>query len=110
MFLGGAVAALFSWQVQHGVFVGALLSMSSTSVVIKCLEATKMSGTTYGQITLGTLILQDCTVGILFALMPVFGQGAVSAGGSTSWRLVFGCRRSARGAHQRKAAPHHGMR
>ena len=29
--------------------------------------------TPHGQITLGTLILQDCTIGLLFALLPVLG-------------------------------------
>ena len=43
--------------------------MSSTSVVVKCLEATRSSATAYGQITIGTLILQDCSVGLMFALV-----------------------------------------
>lgn len=38
--------------------MGALLSMSSTSVVVKCLESYRMNGTAFGQITIGTLILQ----------------------------------------------------
>ncbi len=59
---------------MQGVFIGALLSMSSTSVVIKCLEATKTTNSPYGQITIGTLILQDCSVGLMFALMPAFGH------------------------------------
>jgi Kef-type K+ transport system membrane component KefB len=42
----------------QGVFVGALLSMSSTSVVVKCLEAYRSTGSAFGQITIGTLILQ----------------------------------------------------
>ncbi|KAL3332263.1 hypothetical protein AABB24_032717 [Solanum stoloniferum] len=29
--------------------------------------------TLYGQVTIGTLILQDCTVGLLFALLPILG-------------------------------------
>ncbi len=29
-------------------------------------------GTSYGTITVGTLILQDCWVGVLFALLPLF--------------------------------------
>lgn len=45
----------------QGVFLGALLSMSSTSVVVKCLEAYRMTASAYGQITIGTLILQVST-------------------------------------------------
>jgi Kef-type K+ transport system membrane component KefB len=47
----------------QGIFVGALLSMSSTSVVVKCLESFRMNGTAFGQITIGTLILQVRTLG-----------------------------------------------
>jgi Kef-type K+ transport system membrane component KefB len=52
--------------------------MSSTSVVVKCLESYRMNGTAFGQITIGTLILQDCSVGIMFALMPALGAAAAS--------------------------------
>ncbi len=72
MMLGGITAAVAHAPVPMGIFVGALLSMSSTSVVIKCLEATKSTNSAYGQITIGTLILQDCAVGVMFALMPAF--------------------------------------
>jgi len=46
--------------------------MSSTSIVVKCLEATRSTNSLFGQITIGTLITQDCLVGLLFALAPVF--------------------------------------
>jgi Kef-type K+ transport system membrane component KefB len=77
MLLGGMATAMLMGRVAIGVFIGALLSMSSTSVVVKCLEVTKATGTVYGQITIGTLILQDCTVGLMFALMPAFAPAAV---------------------------------
>ncbi len=38
--------------------MGALLSMSSTAVVVKCLEVMRSSSSAYGQITTGTLLLQ----------------------------------------------------
>eukprot|EP00775_Hariotina_reticulata_P009774 gene9774-9931_t len=58
MMLGGLVAAVVKSSMSQGVFVGALLSMSSTSVVVKCLEAYRTTGSAFGQITIGTLILQ----------------------------------------------------
>ncbi len=79
MIIGGAVGAALAGSVQQGLFVGALLSLSSTSVVIKCLETTRSTGTLYGQLTIGTLILQDCSVGLMFALMPAFAQRSSSA-------------------------------
>lgn len=62
MVLGGLVAAAVKSNVTQGIFVGALLSMSSTSVVVKCLQAYHMTASAYGQITIGTLILQVSAV------------------------------------------------
>jgi Kef-type K+ transport system membrane component KefB len=47
--------------------------MSSTAVVLKFLMERNSISALHGQITVGTLILQDCAVGLLFALLPVLG-------------------------------------
>ncbi|KAK2993408.1 hypothetical protein RJ640_021627 [Escallonia rubra] len=60
-------------EVPEGVFVGVFLSMSSTAVVLKFLMERNCISTLHGQVTVGTLILQDCAVGLLFALLPVLG-------------------------------------
>ncbi|KAG1672943.1 hypothetical protein FOA52_012388 [Chlamydomonas sp. UWO 241] len=73
MLIGGVVSVyMCDSEAAPGLFVGALLSMSSTSVVVKCLEATRSMRSWYGTICVGTLILQDCWVGLLFALLPLF--------------------------------------
>ncbi|KAG8471828.1 hypothetical protein CXB51_036901 [Gossypium anomalum] len=58
---------------SEGVFVGAFLSMSSTAVVLKFLMERNSLSALHGQVTVGILILQDCAVGLLFALLPVLG-------------------------------------
>ncbi|KAK9031601.1 hypothetical protein V6N11_055897 [Hibiscus sabdariffa] len=60
-------------KASEGVFVGAFLSMSSTAVVLKFLMERNSISALHGQVTIGTLILQDCVVGLLFALLPVLG-------------------------------------
>lgn len=64
MLIGGALS--------EGMFVGALVSMSSTSVVVKTLG--DRANSSVSQIVIGTLILQDCSVGLMFALMPVLSS------------------------------------
>ena len=73
MLVCGVISDFTGAPSKEGVFVGAFLSMSSTAVVIKCLMERNGMQTLHGQITVGTLILQDCTVGLLFALLPVLG-------------------------------------
>ncbi|KAI5648019.1 hypothetical protein M9H77_34024 [Catharanthus roseus] len=84
MCLCGITASLCGGKSSEGVFVGAFLSMSSTAVVLKFLMEKNSTSTLHGQVTIGTLILQDCAVGLLFALLPVLGgtsgvlQGVIS--------------------------------
>ncbi|KAG6624469.1 hypothetical protein CIPAW_16G029000 [Carya illinoinensis] len=73
MCLCGITASLSGGKASEGVFVGALLSMSSTAVVLKFLMEKNSINVLHGQVTIGTLILQDCAVGLLFALLPVLG-------------------------------------
>ncbi|KAK2987731.1 hypothetical protein RJ640_016829 [Escallonia rubra] len=73
MCLCGITASLCGGKPSEGVFVGAFLSMSSTAVVLKFLMEKNSINALHGQVTIGTLILQDCAVGLLFALLPVLG-------------------------------------
>ncbi|KAK8660053.1 hypothetical protein V6N13_050989 [Hibiscus sabdariffa] len=73
MCLCGITVSLCGGKASEGVFVGAFLSMSSTAVVLKFLMERNSISALHGQVTIGTLILQDCVVGLLFALLPVLG-------------------------------------
>jgi len=76
----GAAAKVIGAPPGEGVFVGALVSMSSTAVVVKCLQERNALGSLHGQVTIGTLILQDCTIGLLFAMLPSMGDPERGAG------------------------------
>ncbi|KMZ60348.1 K(+) efflux antiporter [Zostera marina] len=84
MCMCGVISSLCGGKPSEGIFVGAFLSMSSTAVVLKFLMEKNNTNVLHGQIIVGTLILQDCAVGLLFALLPVLGgtsgvlQGMVS--------------------------------
>ncbi|XP_057968764.1 K(+) efflux antiporter 4-like isoform X2 [Malania oleifera] len=73
MCLCGITASLCGGKPSEGIFVGAFLSMSSTAVVLKFLMERNSISALHGQVTIGTLILQDCAVGLLFALLPILG-------------------------------------
>ncbi|KAG9456540.1 hypothetical protein H6P81_001048 [Aristolochia fimbriata] len=84
MCLCGILTSLCGGKASEGIFVGAFLSMSSTAVVLKFLMERNSVSALHGQVTVGTLVLQDCAVGLLFALLPVLGgtsgvfQGVIS--------------------------------
>ncbi|GLT79064.1 hypothetical protein SLA2020_505720 [Shorea laevis] len=95
MCLCGITAKLCGGKTSEGVFVGVLLSMSSTAVVLKFLMERNSISALHGQVTIGTLILQDCAVGLLFALLPVLGgssgifQGVLSMTKSLVMLITF---------------------
>ncbi|KAF5936102.1 hypothetical protein HYC85_027231 [Camellia sinensis] len=95
MCLCGVIASLCGGKLSEGVFVGTFLSMSSTAVVLKFLMEKNSTNALHGQVTIGTLILQDCAVGLLFALLPVLGgtsgvlQGIISMTKSLVVLILF---------------------
>ncbi|XP_051151291.1 K(+) efflux antiporter 6-like isoform X2 [Andrographis paniculata] len=95
MCLCGIIAVLSGGRASEGVFIGAFLSMSSTAVVYKFLMEKNSTNALHGQVIIGTLILQDCAVGLLFALLPVLGgtsgvmQGIISMTKSLVLLIAF---------------------
>mmetsp|Transcript_32180 Transcript_32180/g.61920 ORF Transcript_32180/g.61920 Transcript_32180/m.61920 type:complete len:722 (-) Transcript_32180:449-2614(-) len=84
MFVCGTLAKLGGGPISEGVFIGSFLSMSSTAVVLKCLQDRNWLQYLHGQVIIATLILQDCIVGLLFALLPVLGGNGEGENNFTS--------------------------
>jgi len=70
--LGGGLAYGLGWvaTIPKAVFLGAVLSLSSTAVVLKSLLERNEMHTLHGQIMLTILIVQDLAVGIMLAVLP----------------------------------------
>lgn len=64
----------------QGVFLGAILSLSSTAVVLKCLMERNETETSQGQVMLGILVVQDLALGLMLAVLPALDQPAESIG------------------------------
>jgi len=70
------------WVVSpaQGVFLGAILSLSSTAVVLKCLMERNETETPQGQVMLGILVVQDLALGLMLAVLPALDQPAEAIG------------------------------
>jgi CPA2 family monovalent cation:H+ antiporter-2 len=70
------ISLLAGWVVSplEGVFLGLVLSLSSTAVVLKTLTERGETSTVHGQIILALLIAQDLALGIILAMLPVLKQ------------------------------------
>lgn len=81
-----AVTTLISlslgWVLEpaQGVFLGAILSLSSTAVVLKCLIERNETETPHGQVMLGILVVQDLALGFMLAVLPALDEPAEAIG------------------------------
>jgi len=84
VFLTGALAMLIVWQfdfsVTEAVFVGFLVSLSSTAIVLKLMQDKGEVVTLHGRIILGILIFQDIIIVPMILLTPLLAGGEGSVG------------------------------
>ena len=80
--LGGGLAYWTGWvdTLPQAVFLGAVLSLSSTAVVLKSLVEGNEVQTSHGQIMLAILVVQDLGLGLMLAVLPVLTQPASAIG------------------------------
>lgn len=70
------VTLLTGWasSITKGIFLGAVLSLSSTAIVLKTLTEKGEVNTVHGQIMLAILIAQDLALGVMLAIIPALQQ------------------------------------
>lgn len=70
------VSLLVGWvsTPTQGVFLGAILSLSSTAVVMKSLMERNETETPQAQVMLGMLVVQDLALGLMLAVLPALDQ------------------------------------
>ncbi|MBP5972992.1 cation:proton antiporter [Brasilonema sp. CT11] len=68
------VTGAWSYLPAKGIFLGAILSLSSTAVVLKCLMERNETETPHGQVMLGILVVQDLALGLMIAVLPALHE------------------------------------
>lgn len=64
----------------QGILVGAILALSSTTVVLKSLNESNATESAAGQAMLGILIVQDLAVGLMLAIVPALNKAPEAMG------------------------------
>jgi monovalent cation:H+ antiporter-2, CPA2 family len=89
-----AVTALIAISVgwvtssPQGIFLGAVLSLSSTAVVLKCLGEQNETESPHAQVMLGILVVQDLAVGLMLAILPALDKAPEAIGVAVGWALL----------------------
>jgi CPA2 family monovalent cation:H+ antiporter-2 len=76
--LGVGFGLLLGWSGAAALYLGALLALSSTVVIIKTLQARGEVDSTHGRVLLGMLIVQDLAAVALLVILPALTSHAGS--------------------------------
>ncbi len=80
--LAAGFTFLWGFRIAEAIFLGCLISLSSTAIVLKLLEERGEMDAPQGRLGVGILLFQDLAVIPMMLLVPVLGAaGAVSTGG-----------------------------
>ncbi|MCC2865502.1 cation:proton antiporter [Ihubacter massiliensis] len=82
--IGYTAGQLLGWAKMDSVFLGGMLSMSSTMIILKAYEEYKLKKEKFAQLVLGTLVLED--IGGIFMMIIL---STVAVGQSTSGLGLF---------------------
>jgi CPA2 family monovalent cation:H+ antiporter-2 len=72
--LGEGLALLWGWSFGSGIVFGLALSVASTVVLLRALEALNLVETSDGKIAIGWLIVEDLIMVLTLVLLPAFSQ------------------------------------
>jgi CPA2 family monovalent cation:H+ antiporter-2 len=73
---GYAVGYFLGWSVMDSVFLGAMLSISSTTIIIKALDELKMKNHRFASLIFGILIVEDLIAILLLVALSAFAANA----------------------------------
>lgn len=79
VWIGYEIGRFFGWKTMDSIFLGAMLSISSTTIIVKTLEELNMKRERFAQLVFGILIVEDIlAIGILALLSGIAATGSVS--------------------------------
>jgi CPA2 family monovalent cation:H+ antiporter-2 len=81
IWIGYEIGRWFGWNAMDSLFLGAILAISSTTIIVKALNDLKMKNERFAQLIFGVLIVEDILgIGIIALLSSIAVSGAVSSG------------------------------
>jgi CPA2 family monovalent cation:H+ antiporter-2 len=81
IWLGFSAGKLAGWDTNESVFLGAILSISSTTIIAKALAELRQTREEYARIVMGILIVEDlCAIVMLALLSSLARAGEVAVG------------------------------
>ncbi|WP_263263658.1 cation:proton antiporter [Pseudomonas entomophila] len=81
IWVGYEIGHAFGWGTMDALFLGAILAISSTTIIVKALNDLNMKHQRFAQLIFGVLIVEDILgIGIIALLSGIAVSGSVSSG------------------------------
>jgi CPA2 family monovalent cation:H+ antiporter-2 len=81
MWLGYEMGRIFGWNTMDSVFLGAMLSISSTTIIVKALSELGKTSEAFAEVIFGILVIEDILAIVMLALLSGFAKtGSLHAG------------------------------
>ncbi|WP_375740747.1 cation:proton antiporter [Pseudomonas boanensis] len=81
IWIGYQIGSYFGWGAMDSLFLGAILAISSTTIIVKALSDLKMKNERFAQLIFGVLIVEDILgIGIIALLSGIAVSGSVEPG------------------------------
>jgi CPA2 family monovalent cation:H+ antiporter-2 len=87
MWLGYELGQIFGWNTMDSVFLGAMLSISSTTIIVKALAELGKTKEPFAEIIFGILVIEDMLAIVLLALLSGFAQNGTVSVGLVGWEV-----------------------
>ena len=81
IWIGYEIGLYFGWSRMDAIFLGAMLAVSSTTIIVKALNELGMKNEKFAQIIFGILIVEDIlAIGMIALLSGIATSGSVNSG------------------------------
>ena len=90
--IGFALGKLLGWSQMESIFLGAMLSMSSTTIIAKAFEDLKLKGEKFTGSVIGVLVVEDLAAILMMVVLSTMAVSATLDGKELTMsvvRLVF---------------------
>lgn len=86
--VGMVLGFIMGWKTMESVFLGGMLAMSSTTIIIKAFEDMKLKNEPFVDLTMVVLIIQDIVAVVMMVLLSTASASQQGAGKEMAFSIV----------------------
>ena len=86
--IGFLVGKMFGWQKMNCIFLGCMLSISSTSIIVKAFDDLKLKNEKFTADVIGALVVEDLVAVVLMVILSTLSVGNTFDGGELILSMV----------------------